>query len=411
MGQIAAVISDVADIREFHCLLPDDMPVGAVAARLAHLARFPSTSSDDQPISYGFVTKGGSVVPQDTTFKQIGSRRVGAMRLVPQLTIGSGEDDGDDSLPGVDWGEIEPNVVIKAEQVLTHDRGLELPLDVSVDATVHHQIEQFASRDRQAECIGLLLGSVDVEDRKRVARITALAPGLGAGESRTCVRVTLDAWAAMLGKRDRDHANLRVLGWMHTHAGWGVFMSDSDVFAHEHFFPHPNMVAYVLDPTTGHDSFFGWKDGRISYLPTYALVGTPEQIESSSRAPRRRELLAPALGVAAILAGGAYIYATRPAPPAHKPPAVKHAQRAHTAQPPKAKPQGAAASPDKLYALGRNENMWSLCQRVYGDGDLAAALGKYNGIKSNTGLQVGQTIKLPPKEILKKLRERSKPGY
>jgi proteasome lid subunit RPN8/RPN11 len=51
------------------------------------------------------------------------------------------------------------------------------------------------------------------------------------------VKITHDAWESMLRVRDLEYPDLRVLGWFHSHAGWGVFLSDPDVFIHRHFFP------------------------------------------------------------------------------------------------------------------------------------------------------------------------------
>ena len=399
MSEIAAVVSDPAEMRAFECLLPGDARVSLVAARLAELMRFPVCGAEGEPLDYGFVAKGGSVLDGDAILGETDLAEPLALRLVPELVIGAdpaapAESEGEAGQPSPDAQEI----VIGAERALLHDPGLDLPLDLRMDAAVHHQIEQFASRDRYAECAGLLLGRVELERRHRVIQVTAIAPAAGAVESRTSVRVTLGAWESMLAVRDRQYAQLRVLGWFHTHAGWGVFMSDSDVFAHRSFFPHPNMAAYVLDPTSGHEGFFCWKNGEIALCPSYALVGAPSEQVFRRRGRRRKRAAFLACAMAAGAAVGLYTGIAR-SPRVHKPPA----HRAIV----KTSPAPIADRPDtrdRLYVLGKRENLWIVCNRVYRDGDLAPALATYNGIKSYVHLQVGQQIKLPPEEVLRRMR-------
>ena len=389
MGELAAVVSDPADIREIRCRLPDDVPASTLTAQLAAAARFPVNGPDGAPLNYGFIAKGGCILDPASTLAEIGISGPLRLRLVPELAIGSKEkaSDEDQELP---FGPELGRIAIDEERCLIHDDGLELPLDVRVDASAHLEIEEFAARDRYAECAGLLLGEVTVERKARVAGVQAIAPAVGAVESRTSVRITFEAWEAMLAVRDRDYAGLRVLGWFHTHAGWGVFLSEMDLFVHKFFFPHPSMTAYVLDPTSGHESFFGWREGNMIQLSGYALVGAPKK-DGGARLSRRRLGVVAGCAAGVAVATGLYLGLGSPRDaPEPKPTPVKAV--VHRDQP----------KPEKLYVICKRDNLWLICNRVYHDGDLAPALAKYNGVSSYTGLRVGQQIKLPPKDVLRK---------
>ncbi len=394
MGRIAAVVSDPADQREFDCLLPDDVPVGLVAARLAELARFPCLMPDASPIQYAFAARGGGIIGSEATLGEVELPEPFRMRLIPELLVGSGEGD---LFAGVDdLREADPvDVLLGEERCLAHDDGLNLRLDVRLAAETHQAIEDFASRDRFLECAGLLLGEVGVERKARVANIRAIAPAHGAVESRTEVKLTFCSWQSMLAIRDEKYPDLRVLGWFHTHAGWGVFLSETDLFIQRHFFAHPNMVAYVLDPTIGRESFFRWQDGQVVQCPTYGLVSSSSASPSHTKTGARGVRTLAAGAAAIVLAGGLYAgFRGLNTPPRHE---VKAAVETVAAKPaPVPKPSV------RVHVLGRHENLWIVCNRVYGDGELAAALAEYNGIKSFSGLQVGQQIKLPPKEVLEK---------
>jgi proteasome lid subunit RPN8/RPN11 len=49
-----------------------------------------------------------------------------------------------------------------------------------------------------------------------------------------------------------------IVGWYHTHPGFGIFLSGMDLFIHENFFTQPWHVAYVLDPVARRSGFFCW---------------------------------------------------------------------------------------------------------------------------------------------------------
>jgi proteasome lid subunit RPN8/RPN11 len=53
-----------------------------------------------------------------------------------------------------------------------------------------------------------------------------------------------------------------IVGWYHTHPGFGIFLSGMDQFIHQNFFTQPWHVAMVLDPVAQRSGFFCWDRGR-----------------------------------------------------------------------------------------------------------------------------------------------------
>ena len=49
-----------------------------------------------------------------------------------------------------------------------------------------------------------------------------------------------------------------MVGWYHTHPGWGVFLSGMDLFICNNFFNRPLDVALVIDPCAGDRGWFQW---------------------------------------------------------------------------------------------------------------------------------------------------------
>ena len=304
MGNITARIVDAAETRAFECLLPDDVRVSAVAARVAELSGDPLIDPNGHTVAYALMVRGGTLLDGETVLADHDLPEGVDLRLLPEIVAGADEA-GSPSEHETDADEPPSN---KAAVQVGEPVALLPEIDpvgrpqIRIDVDVHRQIARFAERDRRTECAGLLLGDMSVEGGERVVHIRAALPATCAPGTRATVRITHQAWESMMQERDERFEHLRVLGWFHTHAGWGVFMSELDVFIQRSFFSHPNMVAYVLDPTTGRDGFFVWQDGKISLAPTFTHVGEDAPPPESRELNPARRARRPDLRDAAIVA-------------------------------------------------------------------------------------------------------------
>jgi len=74
------------------------------------------------------------------------------------------------------------------------------------------------------------------------------------------VTYTPESWRHLndtLWERYPDESAVMV-GWYHTHPGFGIFLSGMDLFIHQNFFTQIWHVAYVLDPRARTSGFFSW---------------------------------------------------------------------------------------------------------------------------------------------------------
>ncbi|MCL4264954.1 MAG: hypothetical protein KJ069_17170 [Anaerolineae bacterium] len=74
------------------------------------------------------------------------------------------------------------------------------------------------------------------------------------------VTYTPESWRYMndvLRERYPDDTAVMV-GWYHTHPGFGIFLSGMDLFIHQNFFTQIWHVAFVLDPRAHISGFFCW---------------------------------------------------------------------------------------------------------------------------------------------------------
>ena len=130
---------------------------------------------------------------------------------------------------------------------------------VTVSGEVLRQIRQHARSNSKTEVCGVLIGA----DNGMGLSITARIPGLNAAQAGTYVTFTQDTWEHIYKIKDKDYPEERIVGWYHSHPGFGVFLSDHDTFIHKNFFSSELQVAWVYDPHSDEEGCFGWAGERL----------------------------------------------------------------------------------------------------------------------------------------------------
>jgi len=133
---------------------------------------------------------------------------------------------------------------------------------VTIEGEVLRQIRQHARSNSKTEVCGVLIG----EELGNGLSITARIPGLNAAQAGTYVTFTQDTWEHIYKIKDKDFPDERIVGWYHSHPGFGVFLSDHDTFIHKNFFSSMLQVAWVYDPHSDEEGCFGWAGERIERL-------------------------------------------------------------------------------------------------------------------------------------------------
>ena len=110
---------------------------------------------------------------------------------------------------------------------------------------------------------GILVGHLGAGD---LPVITAVIPALEADGQRASVTFTHEAWSEIHETLDRDYPDRQIVGWYHSHPGFGIFLSKHDRFIHDNFFSDPRQVAYVVDPHAGTEGVFAWHDKELRLL-------------------------------------------------------------------------------------------------------------------------------------------------
>lgn len=130
-------------------------------------------------------------------------------------------------------------------------RGVEVPLRVTFKKVAYADIVLHAKESLEAEICGVLVGEVCEDDEGLFVCVEAAIRGKAAQQQNAYVTFTQETWNAIHEEKDRNYPKLRIVGWYHSHPGFGVQLSDMDRFIHENFFSSKTQIALVTDPLGG----------------------------------------------------------------------------------------------------------------------------------------------------------------
>ena len=156
---------------------------------------------------------------------------------------------------------------------------------VYFDPEAHKRIIKHATTDTRIELCGILVGRLLKDQFGPFALIDDIIVGEHAQNEGAQVTFTQQTWAHVFSELDKSHPGKRILGWYHTHPGFGIFLSPMDMFIHQNFFSQPFEIAFVIDPVAGDEGLFHWHDGKTVRAQQY-WVGDGLRLDKRSNHPK-----------------------------------------------------------------------------------------------------------------------------
>jgi len=126
-----------------------------------------------------------------------------------------------------------------------------------LDAICEHGLSR-----TDVEVCGVLVGNCYQDERGPFIYVEAMIQGEHSDNKVAQVTFTSETWNHIQDEMDQNFDGQRILGWYHTHPGFGIFLSAMDMFIHENFFNESDQLALVYDPLKGEDGLFVWRDGK-----------------------------------------------------------------------------------------------------------------------------------------------------
>jgi proteasome lid subunit RPN8/RPN11 len=152
-------------------------------------------------------------------------------------------------------------------------RGADARLRVAVDRSAYAELIAHAKESLEKEVCGVLVGWLCEDDRGPFVHVVAIIRGNAATQASTHVTFTQETWNQIHKTLDRDFANHQMVGWYHSHPGFGVEFSEMDIFIQKNFFSGPEQIALVMDPLSGGVAICINGTAGIEYLERFWVDG------------------------------------------------------------------------------------------------------------------------------------------
>lgn len=130
-------------------------------------------------------------------------------------------------------------------------RRVQEPLRLNFSRSAFAELIAHAREGLDEEICGVLAGEL-CKDREGVfVQAEAALRGTSSQQGKTHVTFTHQTWDEIHQAMERDHPDLQIVGWYHSHPGFGVEFSEMDLFVQSNFFAGPAQFALLTDPLKG----------------------------------------------------------------------------------------------------------------------------------------------------------------
>lgn len=132
--------------------------------------------------------------------------------------------------------------------------------------------------DTSRELGGFLVGVYGRDARGPYTFASEWRPASHCREQAGSIAFTHATWEALHRELAARHGpawdrELAVVGWHHTHPGYGLFLSQHDLFIHRNFFDAPWQIALVVDPVADALAIFAWHGDEVRDTGFHVVEG------------------------------------------------------------------------------------------------------------------------------------------
>ena len=245
--------------------IADHAEIAALIPKLVAALSLPSTDDAGRPIRYHLSYR-NTRLHNTQTLQEVEINNGDSLVIMPDMLAGAHGQPGEPELP-------EPLVVLDStplpdsyqpqqgfpplQQIDAQTESVSIVFQPDIMQGVFAQ-----ARGRREEVGGILLGNVYTEQQRLLIVVEQILEAKHTSAGPAHVMFTGDTWQDIL--RRRATSDLPVVGWYHSHPGFGIFLSPSDEFIQRNFFGNrPWYIALVVDPTTEEWGVFAWEAQQI----------------------------------------------------------------------------------------------------------------------------------------------------
>ena len=149
------------------------------------------------------------------------------------------------------------------QNILPMGERVEENKNIYISQAVYKEIHKFTKNKTTNESGGMLVGTIIEEFGKTNIVISGFVEAKFCEATPTTLKFTHETWEFVHKEIEKKHKGKKIVGWIHTHPDFGIFLSEYDKFIHQNFFSEAYQVAYVVDPIQDIEGFYFWINGNI----------------------------------------------------------------------------------------------------------------------------------------------------
>jgi len=157
----------------------------------------------------------------------------------------------------------QENENLLPQNILLIGERVEEDKNIYISQPVYKEIHKFTKNKTTNESGGMLIGNVIEEFGKTNIIVNGFVEAKYCEATPTTLKFTHETWDYCHKEIDKKFPNQKIVGWIHTHPDFGIFLSEYDKFIHENFFKEDYQIAYVVDPIQSIEGFYFWINEKI----------------------------------------------------------------------------------------------------------------------------------------------------
>lgn len=155
------------------------------------------------------------------------------------------------------------------QNILPIGERVEEDKNIYISQPVYKEIHKFTQNKTTNESGGMLIGNVVEEFGKTNIIVNGFVEAKYCEATPTTLKFTHETWEYVHKEMDKKFPRQKIVGWIHTHPNFGIFLSEYDKFIQENFFKEDYQIAYVVDPIQDIEGFYFWINGKIERCKGY----------------------------------------------------------------------------------------------------------------------------------------------
>lgn len=136
-------------------------------------------------------------------------------------------------------------------------------LQIIVTLSILEKIWAHVKSTVHREVGGLIVGDATYQDQHIIINIQAAICSQNTESTAASLCFTFNTWDDLYRKMYFEYPKYSILGWYHSHPGFGLFLSYTDQQTHSSFFYQPWHLALILDPVSEEKAFFYMRGDKI----------------------------------------------------------------------------------------------------------------------------------------------------